>query len=80
MCRCDRCDRVIDSDEDVDCFIDIDKPQTVIACESCRDDMEESGELDLETNTLRLDYITQRVIGFSAETLRECERLEKEST
>jgi hypothetical protein len=29
---------------------------------------------------LRVEPITQRVIGFSAETLRECERLEKEST
>jgi hypothetical protein len=29
---------------------------------------------------LRVEPITQRVIGFSPETLRECERLEKEST
>jgi hypothetical protein len=42
--------------------------------------MEEYGEFDVETNTFRISPITQRVIGFSAETLRECERLEKEST
>jgi hypothetical protein len=56
MCRCDRCSKVIDSDIDVDCFVFSENVVTpdVIACESCRDDMEESGELDVETNTIRV--------------------------
>jgi hypothetical protein len=41
---------------------------------------DEFGEFFGEKPLERVEPITQRVIGFSAETLRECERLEKEST
>ena len=46
---CDKCSRLIDSDDDVECFIgDTD----IVACERCRERMEADGELDVETNTL----------------------------
>jgi hypothetical protein len=36
MCRCDSCSKVIDSDQDLDCFVDY-RGETVILCERCRD-------------------------------------------
>lgn len=78
MCLCDRCERFIDSDEDPDCFVEVPGDETLIACESCRDDMDESGELDVETNTLNVAPITKSVASFSPETLRFAEQCAKE--
>lgn len=50
---CSRCDWLIDSDEDPDCFVSVGTTDAMVACESCREAMEESGELDWETNTIR---------------------------
>jgi hypothetical protein len=47
---CSRCNRLIDSDEDCDCFVNA---GDLIVCEWCRSDMEQAGELDVETNTTR---------------------------
>ncbi len=44
MCRCDCCSRVIDSDYDLDCFIDR-SGETTIACAQCRERMERVGEI-----------------------------------
>lgn len=53
---CDHCSRVIDSDFDIDCFVEVlGFDQSLIACSTCRDRMEESGELDVENNRLRID-------------------------
>jgi hypothetical protein len=49
MVTCSKCHAYIDSDDDCDCFIgDTD----IVACERCRERMEQAGELDSETNTL----------------------------
>ena len=53
---CDDCSRVIDSDFDIDCFVEVpDFDQPLIACSTCRARMEESGVLDVENNRLRID-------------------------
>ena len=44
--HCDRCSRLIDSDYDLDCFVN---DGDYIVCETCRDRMEIAGELDVET-------------------------------
>lgn len=49
---CPRCTNLIDSDFDLDCFVSDGKGDHVVACERCRERMEEAGELDVETNTL----------------------------
>ncbi len=40
MCRCEECDALIDSDWDMDCFIDIADGLTIILCERCREETE----------------------------------------
>lgn len=47
MCRCDRCSRAIDSDEDMECFVEhpahsISGAPDIVLCEPCRerDDIE----------------------------------------
>lgn len=45
--RCQRCDYVIDSDDDPECLVN---DGDLIACESCRARMEYTGELNVETN------------------------------
>jgi hypothetical protein len=53
MCMCERCDALIDSDEDCDCFVNSTKiGDMYVACENCRETMAENGEMDWETNTL----------------------------
>jgi len=52
MVTCDRCDLPIDSDIDVECFVN-DGDYTF--CENCRRRMAQRGELDVETNTLQKD-------------------------
>ena len=42
MIRCDECERLIDSDDDPDCFIDTSPTTTVSLCERCRGDTPES--------------------------------------
>ncbi len=39
MIRCDRCDTMIDSDDDPECFVEADKidKRDHVWCESCRD-------------------------------------------
>lgn len=39
MIRCERCDVLIDSDDDPDCFVEPDKldPRSHVWCEACRD-------------------------------------------
>jgi hypothetical protein len=44
------CGAYIDSDFDCDCFVD---NGDIIACESCREQMEADGLLDVETNSTR---------------------------
>ncbi|HEY3494564.1 MAG TPA: hypothetical protein VGK73_07755 [Polyangiaceae bacterium] len=44
---CSKCSAYVDSDYDCDCFIG-----DIVACEHCRERMEQAGELDVETNTL----------------------------
>ena len=41
MDRCSSCERVIDSDDDPDCYVDTSPTTTVCRCEWCRDDAEE---------------------------------------
>ena len=45
MTRCERCERIFDSDEDPDCFVE--KPTHTsyeCICESCRDEIWEENE------------------------------------
>lgn len=41
MCRCDGCDRLIDSDDDPDCFVEVGNMRRlhkeIILCEPCRE-------------------------------------------
>ena len=52
MVSCQSCDLPIDSDIDVECFVN-DGGYTF--CENCRRRMAQRGELDVETNTLQKD-------------------------
>ena len=42
MIRCDGCDRIIDSDDDPDCFVEVGNMRrmnfTKVMCERCRDE------------------------------------------
>jgi hypothetical protein len=48
MCRCDGCSRIIDSDDDPECFVEVGNMRrlhdTIILCEPCREDREERAE------------------------------------
>lgn len=36
--RCDHCSRLIDSDYDLECVVEVgDKPEEIVLCESCRE-------------------------------------------
>lgn len=37
IARCDSCERLIDTDDDPDCFIDTSPTTTVCRCVACRD-------------------------------------------
>lgn len=45
MIRCDRCSRLIDSDDDPECFVEVDNDEGIASylgafCEWCRDKMD----------------------------------------
>ena len=50
MCMCERCDKMIDSDDDPECFIDAPEREfgTIILCEWCRNDREAQLEADAQ--------------------------------
>ena len=52
MIRCDECDRMFDSDDDPDCFVEAGNMRRMtkdaVICEGCRDTMERNHELRLE--------------------------------
>ena len=52
MCTCERCDRMIDSDDDPDCFVEVGNMRrlhsTIVLCEWCRDDREAQLEADAQ--------------------------------
>lgn len=41
MVICHRCDNLIDSDDDPDCFIPLGEGRTRVYCEACRDEPED---------------------------------------
>ena len=46
MIKCDGCDRIFDSDEDPDCFIEedyADKQPARVICETCREEPIDTG-------------------------------------
>lgn len=52
MIMCTRCDFLIDSDDDPDCFIHIDdKPTEHVWCEACREELDAEQE-DEDSNHL----------------------------
>lgn len=52
MCICERCDRMIDSDQDPDCFVEVGNMRrmhsTITLCEWCREDRERALEQDAQ--------------------------------
>jgi hypothetical protein len=48
MIICQGCDRLIDSDDDPGCFLDVGSNQIKVLCESCRERLQQ--ELERETN------------------------------
>lgn len=50
MCRCERCSKLIDSDFDMDCFVEVGNMRrlndTIILCEHCREEREKQIEAE----------------------------------
>ena len=55
MARCEGCDRIFDTDEDPDCFVEVGNMRrlhkTVIRCEWCRECEDERNRIDYETGS-----------------------------